>query len=201
MTRVTRALLVVGALLTGVSQAFAQETQPAEGRAVVTIIPGGTTFLMEGKNSSAPSFGSYDLGGAVAGNFNKYIGVEGEVYGALGLTQTLTGFATDMRTPHTLNYTGNLIVSFPAGSIVPYVAGGVGGMSVYQTADLGINSTETFLTGNVGGGLKWYSGRWGARVDYRFLTVRAKNEPSNFFGQEMRYGHRIYGGVLLNLAR
>ena len=130
--------------------------EPAtEGPVVVTIIPGGATFLTEGKNSSGPSFGNYSLGGAVVGNFNKHVGVEGEVTGAIGISQTLTGFATDTKTPHMLNYTGNVVVSFPTGKgVVPYVTAGAGGMSVFETADLGINQTETFFTSNVGGGLK-----------------------------------------------
>jgi hypothetical protein len=74
-------------------------------------------------------------------------------------------------------------------------------MSVFEKADLGIDQTETFLTGNVGGGLKWYSGRWGLRGDYRFIMVQSKDDAPEFFGRETRYGHRIYGAVLVNLGR
>jgi hypothetical protein len=35
----------------------------------------------------------------------------------------------------------------------------------------------------------------------RFLTVRSKDEAPEFFGRETRYGHRVYGGVLINLSR
>ena len=55
-------------------------------------------------------------------------------------------------------------------------------------------------TGNVGGGAKWYAGRWGLR-DYRFIAVPSKDEASAFFGQEARYGHRVYGAVMLNVGR
>ena len=79
MKRVMTAALFVAAVAAGTSSAFAQDAKSAtEGRAVVTIIPGGATFLTEGKNSTGPSFGNYSLGGAVVGNFNKYVGVEGE---------------------------------------------------------------------------------------------------------------------------
>ena len=59
-------------------------------------------------------------------------------------------------------------------SVVPYVTGGVGGLSLFEKASLGINDTETFLTGNVGGGVKWYTGRWGLRGDYRFIAVQVQ---------------------------
>ena len=203
MKRVTTALLFVAAIAVGTSSGFAQDVKPAsEGPVVVTIIPGGATFLTEGKNSSGPSFGNYNIGGAVAGNFNKYVGVEGEVLSSLGITQTLTGFANDVKTPNTLSYTGNLVVSFPAGKgVVPYVTGGAGATSVFETANLGIIGTQTFFTSNVGGGLKWYAGNWGLRVDYRFIAVQGKDDAPAFFGSENRYAHRVYGGFLLNIGR
>jgi opacity protein-like surface antigen len=202
MTRLTKALLVVAALA-GATPVSAQDARPTtEGPAVVTIIPGGATFVIENKNSSGPGFGNYDLGGAVAGNFNKYVGIEGEITGSLGVSQTLTGFTSSVRTPHMLSYTGNVVVSIPAGkSVVPYVTGGVGGTSVFETQDLGIDSMETFLTGNVGAGVKWYAGRWGLRFDYRFIAVQGKDDAPVFFGTDNRFAHRIYGGVLLNLGR
>ena len=58
-----------------------------------------------------------------------------------------------------------------------------------------------FFTGNVGAGVKWYSGRWGLRADYRFIGVQSKDDAPAFFGREDRFGHRIYGAVLLNVAR
>jgi hypothetical protein len=203
MKRVTTAILLVAAVAVGSSSAFAQDAKPAtEGPLVVTIIPGGATFLTEGKNSTGPSFGNYSLGGAVVGNFNKYVGVEGEVLSSLGITQTLTGFATDLKTPNALSYTGNLVVSFPAGKgVVPYVTGGAGATSVFETADLGIIGTQTFFTSNVGGGLKWYAGRWGLRADYRFIAVQGKDDAPAFFGPENRYAHRVYGGFLVNIGR
>jgi hypothetical protein len=100
-----------------------------------------------------------------------------------------------------INYSGNLVLSAPnRSSVVPYVTGGVGGLSLLETTRLGISGTETFLTGNVGAGLKWYAGRWGLRADYRFLAVRSKDDAPAFFGRETRYGHRVYGGLLLNIG-
>jgi hypothetical protein len=192
--------------LVGASQAQAQTREQASGPGAVevTLIPGGGTFFTEAKDTQGPSFGNYDLGGTVTFNVNRYVGVEGEVSGALGISQSLdfSGATADVKTPHILNYSGNLVVSAPNGrSVVPYVTGGIGGLSLFERANLGINDTETFLTGNVGGGVKWYAGRWGLRGDYRFIAVQSKDDAPAFFGQETRYGHRVYGGVILNIVR
>ncbi len=74
---------------------------------------------------------------------------------------------------------------------------------MFERASLGIDSSETFLTGNVGGGLKWYApnNRWGLRGDYRFTYVWSKDNAPAFFGTDDRYGHRFYGGVILNVMR
>ena len=84
------------------------------------------------------------MGGAVAVNFNRYVGVEGEVSGALGVTQNLQfgSITADRTTPHLLNYSGNLVVSAPnRSSVVPYVTGGIGGLSLFEKAELGITGT------------------------------------------------------------
>ena len=198
------AVLLAAVGLVGSGEVYAQEATPGPGAVQVTIIPGGATFFTEGKNASGPSFGNYDLGAGLAVNFNRYVGIEGEVSGALGISQDLQlgGATSSLKTPNLLNYSGNLVLYAPnRSSVVPYVTGGIGGLSAFERPSLGINNTETFLTGNVGGGLNWYAGRWGLRGDYRFVTVRAKDDAPDFFGQETRYGHRVYGGVILNVAR
>jgi len=204
MTRWIAVLLaVVG--VAGTGQAYAQESSAAgPGPVVVTIIPGGATFFTEGTDAKGPSFGNYDLGGSVAVNFNRYVGVEGEVSGALGVTQdlTLAGGTSNLKTPHLLNYSGNVVVSAAnRSSVVPYVTAGVGGLSAFKTESLGILDNETFFTSNVGGGVNWYAGRWGLRGDYRFIALKSKDDAPAFFGSETRYGHRVYGGVLLNVGR
>jgi len=191
--------------LIGASGALAQsrESTPGPGLVEFTIIPGGGTFFTESKDSRGPSFGNYDLGGSVAVNFNRYVGVEGEVSGAIGISQTLDfGGATlaDTKSPHLLNYNGNVIVHAARGSVVPYVTGGIGGQTLFDTADLGIADNETFLTGNVGAGVKWYSGRWGLRGDYRFIAVQGKDDAPAFWGADTGYGIRVYGGVILNVV-
>src|SRR5262245_47601837 len=183
-----RARLFTAVILTtiGVAAAapvHAQESVPGPGAVVITVIPGGATFFTEGKDAKGPSFGNYGLGAGIAVNFNRYIGAEGEVSGAIGVTQDLTinNVKSNLKTPNLLNYTGNLVVSAPLRhALVPYATGGVGGLTLFDKASLGINDTETFLTGNVGGGLKWFHGRWGLRGDYRFIAVRSKDDVSSF---------------------
>ena len=205
MTRWIAVLLAVtGLVIGGTSRAAAQEITPGAGRVEVSIIPAGGVFFTEDTDTQEPSFGNYDLGGAVAVNFNRYVGIEGEVSGALGVSQNLqfAGVTGDRTTPHMLNYSGNVVVSAPTRSaIVPYVTGGIGGLSLFEKASLGIGDTETFLTGNVGAGVKWYAGRWGLRGDYRFLGTRSKDDAPAFFGRDTRYGHRVYGAVIINTVR
>jgi len=206
MTRVITVALALTALVgAGANRALAQEVTPGAGRVEVSIIPAGGVYFTEHTDTREPAFGNYSLGGAVTVNFNRYVGVEGEVSGALGITQDLqfgSVTASNRKTPDIVNYSGNVVVSAPAhSSVVPYVTGGVGGLSLFEQASLGINGTETFFTGNVGGGVKWYSGRWGLRADYRFVGVQSRDDAPAFFGREDRFGHRVYGAVLLNVAR
>jgi hypothetical protein len=200
------AVVMVMVGLAGTSQAFAQESTAGPGTVNVTVIPGGAAFFVEGKDTKGPSFANYGLGAGVEVNFNRYVGVEGEVSGALGVTQDLqfVNGTSNQKTPNLLNYSGNLVVSAPTHSgVVPYVTGGIGGLTLFDESSLGINDTTTFLTGNVGGGVKWFArnNRWGLRGDYRFTAVRSNDEAPSFFGQETRYGHRVYGGVLINAGR
>jgi hypothetical protein len=204
MTRLLRVLLAVVAI-GGASTAFAQESAPGPGTFVVTIIPAGATFFTEAKDSAfGSSFGNYDLGGSLAVHFNRFLALEGEVSGGFGITQTLqlASGAVKERSPNLLNYSASLVVSAPTGtSVVPYVVGGVGGLSLFERPELSVDGNQTFLTGNVGGGVSWYAGRWGLRGDYRFIAVQSGNDAPAFFGQEDRYAHRVYGGVLLNVGR
>jgi hypothetical protein len=195
---------IAAAALVGTGQAYAQDATPGPGTVVVTIIPGGGTFFTESKNTGRTSFGNYDLGAGVTVHLNRYVGIEGEVSGSVGVAQDLlvAGRTSNLKSPNSLNYSGNLVLSAPnKSSVVPYATAGVGGLSLFQTTSLGINGTDTFFTSNVGGGVNWYAGRWGLRGDYRFVAVQSKDDAPDFWGRETRYGHRIYGGVLLNVAR
>ena len=155
MTRWIAVLLVIMGIA-GAGRADAQESAPGPGVVEIALIPGGGLFFTENADTQEPSFGSYDLGAALTVNFNRYVGVEGEVAGAIGVSQSLHvgGVTADIKTPNLLNYSGNLVLSVPNRSaVVPYVTGGVGALSLFEKASLGIEASETFLTGNVGAGL------------------------------------------------
>jgi hypothetical protein len=196
--------VIVGLMFTSLAApAYAQEGPAGAGRTEITLIPVGGLFFTESEDASAPSFGNYQLGGAVVYNLNRFVGIEGEVSSSIGISQSLDfGYPSTERTPDVLSYNGNVVVSLSSGtSMVPYVTGGVGGLNLFSREAFGINDTETLFTTNVGGGLKWYAGRWGLRGDYRFIAVPSKDETSAFFGTEPRYGHRVYGAVMLNVGR
>jgi hypothetical protein len=198
------AVLVAVVGLAGATNTFAQEARSGMGTVVVTIIPAGGTFFTEGKDTKGPSFGNYGLAGAVGVSINRFLAVEGEVNGAPGVTQDLKfpNGTQNLKSPNLVNYSGNIVVLAPNhSSIVPYATGGIGGLTLFDKPSLGISDTQTFLTGNVGGGVAWINGRWGLRADYRFIAVRSKDDAPSFFGQETRYGHRVYGGVLINVGR
>src|SRR5688500_19146130 len=103
ITGIAAALVLVGAAPASAQDAGA----PAPGTFEVTITPGGATFFTEGKDTQEPSFGNYDLGAGATVNFNRYVGVEGEIGGSLGISQDLVfrALTTDVKTPHLLNYT------------------------------------------------------------------------------------------------
>ena len=113
------AVMLIAVGFAAASPVYAQDAVPGPGAVVVTIIPGGTTFFTEGKETNEPSFKNYGLGGGVEVNFNRYVGVEGEVTGALGITQDLnfTSFTSNQKTPNLLNYSGNVVVSAANASV------------------------------------------------------------------------------------
>jgi len=71
-----------------------------------------------------------------------------------------------------------------------------------ERPELSLTNRTNFLTGNVGGGVKYYlNNRVGIRGDYRFFAVRAKDTAPSFFSRETQYGHRVYGGIVVNLLQ
>jgi len=203
MTRNTLALLVAFAL--GAGSAYGQEGTAGAGRFEVGAFPGGAIFFTESGNGTEPNFGNYALGGSMTFNVNRYVGVEGEGGGTVGVRQNFTAAETafvNQRTPGMWMYHGNVIVN-PLGNdraFVPYATGGAGGLTMAPWGDvdaLGVTTHETYLTGNVGGGLKWFSTqRFGIRGDYRFFAVRNKDTAPWFFGNENRFGHRVQAGLI-----
>ena len=198
------AALVIAAVLIGVVGAHAQESNPGPGLVEVTYMPAGAAFFTSEGNS--PSFGNYGFGTAVTFNVNRYIGVEGELGAMIATTSDLQFGDLDenIKSPNLLNYSANLVVSPWTGHrVVPYATGGVGGLTMFARPQLGVTDDQTFLVGNVGGGIKWYApnNRWGLRGDYRFGATQSKDDAPAFFGRETRYVHRVYGAVIINMVR
>jgi hypothetical protein len=198
------AALVITGMSFGVGSAYAQDSTAEPAPVEVTFMPAGAAyFTAKGDN---PSFGNYGYGAAVTFNLNRFVGIEGEFGSMIATTSDLQfgDLSSDVKAPNMLSYAANLVISAPARhSIVPYATGGVGGLTMFERAKLGVRGDETFLTGNVGGGVKWYAPnkRWGLRGDYRFAATKSKDDAPEFFGRETRYAHRVYGGVIINTSR
>jgi len=197
------AALVIVATFVTATGAYAQET-PGPGLVEVTYSPAGAAYFASKDNS--PSFGNYGFGTAATVKINRYLGVEGDLGAMIATTSSLQfgDLTSDTKSPNMLSYTANAIVSPWTGHrVVPYGAGGVGGLTMFARQQLGITDDTTFLTGNVGCGVKWYApnNRWGLRGDYRFAVTRSKDDAPQFFGQDTRYVHRVYGAVILNMIR
>jgi len=43
--------------------------------------------------------------------------------------------------------------------------------------------------------------RWGLRSGYRFMVTQSIDDAPVFCGQDARYGHRVYGAVIINTIR
>jgi outer membrane protein with beta-barrel domain len=188
-------------MIVGAGRAHAQET-PGPGVVEVTIIPGGVGFVTS-KNGE-PSFGNYGFGFATTYNINRFIGVEGELAALISTNSNLQFGDLDSHTkaPNFLNYNVNAIVTAVRfGPSALYAAGGIGGLTMFERVGLGVGDDNTFFVGNVGGGIKWYApnSRWGLRGDYRFLMTKSSDGAPAFFGQNTRYAHKLYGGVILNV--
>jgi hypothetical protein len=188
------------------ASAYAQESSGAgAGRVEIGAFPGGGMFFMKTSNGNEPAFGNYALGGSFTVNVNRFVGVEGEGGGTLGMHQAFTFNETEytnQRSPSTWMYQGNLVVN-PGGSdraLVPYVTGGLGGLTLSRhrgAPELGIAEYKNYLTGNMGAGLKYFATpHVGVRGDYRFFIVRNNDTAPLFFGNETRYGHRVEGGLI-----
>jgi hypothetical protein len=200
-----KVLTALAVLVFAAAGAYAQERGGGAGRVEIGAFPGGGMFFTKTTNGNEPAFGNYALGGSFTFNATRFVGVEGEGGGTLGVRQSFnfgeTAY-TNQRSPSTWMYQGNVVVN-PGGSdraLVPYATGGLGGLTLspHREANmLGINTYKTFLTGNMGCGLKWFSSRHvGLRGDYRFFIVRNNDTAPVFFGNETRYGHRVQGGLV-----
>ena len=141
---------MLAALALGAANSYAQDGTPGAGRLEIGAFPGGAMFFTESGNRNEPEFGNYALGGSVTFNVNRWIGVEGEGGGTVGIRQNFTTAAaafSDQRTPGMWMYSGNLVVH-PGGSdraVVPYATGGFGGLTMCPCGEvdtLGITTYE-----------------------------------------------------------
>lgn len=199
----SRVALFIAATALLAAPAVAQE-KIGPGTIEFTLIPAGGLFFVSSDTESP--FTSYEIGGALAIDLNRYVGFEGEVGMALGVwhqSLSVSGVQMDEAPPNILDYSVNMTFAPLGGTrrATPYAAGGVGSMLMYEHDDLGVATSKAFLTGNIGGGLKWYTrGRWGLRADYRFVMLQSSGKAPAFFGREGRFAHRVYGAVVLNLS-
>jgi opacity protein-like surface antigen len=181
----------------------AQPSEPP--RFEISILPGGVLFFTE--SDTETDFGSYALAGAFTANVSRFVGIEGEFGAGIGVDQDLdlAGGRRSEQPPHLLTYSGSLVV-YPAGRehrVQPYVLGGLGGLTLLERRELGVDDSTSFLTGHVGGGIKaYFAKRIGIRAEYRFLAVGTADDAPAFFGRvDTRYGHRVAGGIVLDITR
>ena len=109
---------------------------------------------------------------------------------------------SNTKTPNLLNYSGNLVVSAAnRSSVVPYVTGGVGGLSAVRESQprhqrhRNVPDRQRRRRRQV---VRRPLGPARRLPLHRGASRRTTRRPSS--GSETRYGHRVYGGVLLNVA-
>lgn len=206
MNRRIAVVVAVMAILAAAGRASAQESARRAGSVVVTVIPAGATFFIQSQSGKEPGFTTYAPAGDVELYLSRYLSVEGEVGGGIGVSQELQSASglSHRTSPSLVTYSGNVVVMAPSdGSLAPYLTIGAGGLTLLHASAIGITDSRTFVTGNVGAGVKWFNAtsRWGVRADYRFIVVRADDQAPSFFGQETRYANRAYGALLVNVGR
>ena len=198
-------LAFVAAMLIGLGSAFAQESPVGAGRVEIGAFPGGVVVFGQNADNNNFNFGNYALGASFTGNVNRWVGLEGEFGGGIGYKQQLTFDGVTLKsqkTPHMLAYNGNVVVHVAGKDrrVVPYVTGGVGGLTLLTSKDvenLGVTKNQTYLAGNVGGGVKWFPmPHVGLRGDGRLIVVKNKENAPLLNQEQNRYGFRAYGGLV-----
>jgi opacity protein-like surface antigen len=199
-------ILVSVVMLLGAGKASAQESVGA-GRVEIgaALFGFGATFLPQA-DPSQPRLDSYVLSGALTRNLNHRYGVEGDfgfVFGTRDVpASTTTAAPVDAKTPNVLMYSANLVFN-PIRSdrrIVPYVDAGVGAWSVFggsQIGNFGLAPDATYLTGSVGGGVRWFIiNHWGVRADYRYILIDQGSHTTALQPGHVS-AHRLYGALVM----
>src|SRR6266542_2294954 len=135
------AIPIAAVLLVGAGRAHAQEPTPGPGVVEVTIVPGGVGFVTS--KNGAPSFGNYGFGFATTYNINRVVGVEGEIAALISTVSDLQfgDLNSHTKAPNFLNYNVNAIVTAARfGPSAVYAAGGVGGLTMFERAGLGVTN-------------------------------------------------------------
>lgn len=202
-------VMVLAALMCGPTTVSAQQVTKEAARWEFGAYPAGLLQFTKGKNRQEIRFSNYALLGSVTRNFGRHWGVEGEVGGGIGIRQKQrleappSGIGQVLITtpsPATLASQANVTI-YPGGNalgLAPYVTAGLGVLSAFFEPSVGTPNvdTATYLTQNVGAGVKWFSGRWGVRGDYRLTRVGARDDAPELFGRsDDRYGHRVSTGI------
>jgi hypothetical protein len=85
----------------------------------------------------------------------------------------------------------------PGGSdraLVPYATAGLGGLTLSRhrgAPDVGISAYKNYLTGNLGGGLKYFVARMSGSAGTMVFIVGDNKTAPAFSAQRTRYGHRV----------
>lgn len=208
MKRPLAFLTMAGLLAVAPSVASAQAAAseyPVSSRVQITLYPVGGLFATEGESSGQPAFGNFSPSAAVTVQLTRFVAVEGEIGGGIGIEQDLDyagGTFGSATPPSMMNYSGNLVVNLwrPESRVVPYVAGGAGAVTLFDEPAFGLTDTSSYFAANVGAGLKAMFGRWGLRGDYRLLAIDPGETPPDFLGTDTRYAHRVTAGVVITLS-
>ena len=119
---------------------------------------------------------------------------EAELGSMIGTTSDLqfSDLDPNPKAPNMLSYTGIAVVSCGPGTSWCRDRR-FGRLTMFERPGVGVFNDETFLTGNVGSGVKCYApnNRWGLRGDYPFDASQSKDDAPIFFGRDTRYAHRV----------
>lgn len=178
---------------------------PISSRVAITLYPVGGLFATEGEAPGQPSFGDFSPSAALAVRLTRFVSLEAELGGGVGLEQDLDfegGSLGTVSSPSMLNYSGNLVVNLfnPEARVVPYVAGGLGAITLFDEPSLGLEDTEHYFAANLGAGITAMFGRWGLRGDYRLYAVDPGDAAPGFLGADTRYAHRVTAGLVVSLS-
>jgi hypothetical protein len=200
-------LLVVGLLPIVDRPARAQEVVGAQRVEINSaLFAGGNIFLP--KTASSERLRAFIVNLALTANLNQFVGFEGDVGVALGRHTALDlyGVAPSQRstlTPTVIVYTGSVVVN-PIRSdrrYVPFVQAGVGGWRTLNGEEAGnvrLSPSTTYLSGMVGGGLRWFPIRhWGLRLDYRYFVLADTNTAAVADNGPRRTAHQLYAGLIV----